>query len=118
MCCSRRAISKLVQVFDHITQRNAKIAELVASCPASQEASTNDGASTSDEKPAVLAQEDMLARMDIQKQEMDNRLEEVKYELEKVLRRECKLDVRLAEVCLHVFVATNDLRFYEYVCFG
>ncbi|VDN27443.1 unnamed protein product [Gongylonema pulchrum] len=56
----------------------------------------------------------MLARMDIQKQEMDNRLEEVKYELEKVLRRECKLDVRLAEVCLHVFVATNDLRLYEY----
>lgn len=31
---------------------------------------------------------------------MDNSLEEMKYELEKAMRRECKLDFRLAEVCL------------------
>ncbi|VDN02492.1 unnamed protein product [Thelazia callipaeda] len=55
---SRRAISKLIQVFDHITQRNGKIAEMISSCPTSDEA-TDDGASTSDEKPTVNA---MLAR--------------------------------------------------------
>lgn len=44
LCCSRRALAKLVQVFDHITQRNEKIANLIASCPTSDE--TNEGLSS------------------------------------------------------------------------
>lgn len=47
----------------------------------------------------VSAQEDKLTIMDTRKQEMDNSLEEMKYELEKAMRREFKLDFRLAEVC-------------------
>ncbi|KHN72916.1 E3 ubiquitin-protein ligase Bre1 [Toxocara canis] len=135
---SRRAIAKMVQVFDHITQRNEKIANLIASCPTSDE--TNEGASTSDEggsnnqsKPSlsvevakmnaelskentrlqnmvtklqsenhslsvkVSAQEDELTLMETRQEEMTNSLEEVKYQLEKSMRRECKLDFRLAE---------------------
>lgn len=46
----------------------------------------------------VSAQEDKLTIIDTRKQEMDNSLEEMKYELEKAMRRECKLDFRLAEV--------------------
>ncbi|VDO40149.1 unnamed protein product [Onchocerca flexuosa] len=42
---SRRAISKLIQVFDHITQRNEKIAEMIASCSTTDEIS-DDGASS------------------------------------------------------------------------
>ncbi|VDM42853.1 unnamed protein product [Toxocara canis] len=134
----RRAIAKMVQVFDHITQRNEKIANLIASCPTSDE--TNEGASTSDEggsnnqsKPSlsvevakmnaelskentrlqnmvtklqsenhslsvkVSAQEDELTLMETRQEEMTNSLEEVKYQLEKSMRRECKLDFRLAE---------------------
>uniref|UniRef100_A0A0R3RFY0 E3 ubiquitin protein ligase n=1 Tax=Elaeophora elaphi TaxID=1147741 RepID=A0A0R3RFY0_9BILA len=45
----------------------------------------------------VSAQEDKLTIIDTRKQEMDNSLEEMKYELEKAVRRECKLDFRLAE---------------------
>lgn len=51
---SRRAISKLIQVFDHITQRNGKIAEMIASCSTADE-SPDDGASTSDGRPTVNA---------------------------------------------------------------
>lgn len=47
----------------------------------------------------MSAQEDKLTIIDTRKQEMDNSLEEMKYELEKAMRRECKLDFRLAEVC-------------------
>ncbi|MCP9258125.1 hypothetical protein DINM_001436 [Dirofilaria immitis] len=129
---SRRAISKLIQVFDHITQRNGKIAEMIASCSTTDEIS-DDGASTSDGRPTVnamlvkrnaelseenvklqkmitklqsenhslsskvSAQEDKLTIIDTRKQEMNNSLEEMKYELEKAMRRECKLDFRLAE---------------------
>lgn len=46
----------------------------------------------------MSAQEDKLTIIDTRKQEMDNSLEEMKYELEKAMRRECKLDFRLAEV--------------------
>uniref|UniRef100_F1KQY9 E3 ubiquitin protein ligase n=2 Tax=Ascaris TaxID=6251 RepID=F1KQY9_ASCSU len=134
---SRRALAKLVQVFDHITQRNEKIANLIASCPTSDE--TNEGASTSDgsgsnqSKPSlsievakmnaelsrenarlqkmvtklqsenhslsvkVSAQEDELTLMETRQEEMTNSLEEVKYQLDKSMRRECKLDFRLAE---------------------
>uniref|UniRef100_A0A8R1U064 E3 ubiquitin protein ligase n=1 Tax=Onchocerca volvulus TaxID=6282 RepID=A0A8R1U064_ONCVO len=129
---SRRAISKLIQVFDHITQRNEKIAEMIASCSTTDEIS-DDGASTSDGRPTVnvmlvkrnaelsneniklqkmimklqsenhslsskvSAQDDKLTIIDTRKQEMNNSLEEMKYELEKAMRRECKLDFRLAE---------------------
>ncbi|OZC06205.1 hypothetical protein X798_06813 [Onchocerca flexuosa] len=133
---SRRAISKLIQVFDHITQRNEKIAEMIASCSTTDEISDDvscSGASTSDGRPTVnamlvkrnaelsneniklqkmimklqsenhslsskvSAQEDKLTIIDTRKQEMNNSLEEMKYELEKAMRRECKLDFRLAE---------------------
>ncbi|VDK50127.1 unnamed protein product [Anisakis simplex] len=137
---SRRAIAKMVQVFDHITQRNEKIATLIASCPTSDQ--TNDGASTSEEdatvnnhsKPSIngevarmneelsgenvklqkiitklqsenhilslkaSAQEDELSSMETRHQEMSNSLDEVKYQLEKSMRRECKLDFRLADL--------------------
>lgn len=46
----------------------------------------------------VASQEDELTIMETQKEEMSNSLEEVKYELEKSMRRECKLDYRLADV--------------------
>lgn len=39
---SRRAIAKLVQVFDHLMQRNGKMSELIVSCPTSDDA-TNEG---------------------------------------------------------------------------
>lgn len=134
---SRRAISKLIQVFDHITQRNEKVAEMIASCSATEE-NTNEGASTSEESGAqarallnaevakrntelseensrlqkivtmlqsknhslsikVAAQEDELSMIETSKEEMSNSLEEAKYELEKLMRRECKLDYRLAD---------------------
>ncbi|MFH4974275.1 hypothetical protein AB6A40_000984 [Gnathostoma spinigerum] len=135
---SRRAIAKLVQVFDHLTQRNEKIASMIASCPVSDEPVNDDGASTSEEvnnalKPSlnsdiaqlnailseknsslqkmitklqsenhrlstkVAAHEDELSMMETRTEEMSNSLEEVKYELVKSMRRECKLDYRLAE---------------------
>lgn len=134
---SRRALAKLVQVFDHLMQRNEKIAKTISAC-SSITGDTNEGASTSKvmvngmvpEVSEVIvrrngelseenvrlqklvtklqeenyclsnkmaAQEDELTIMETQKEEMSNSLEEVKYELEKSMRRECKLDYRLAD---------------------
>uniref|UniRef100_A0A0N5AMT2 E3 ubiquitin protein ligase n=1 Tax=Syphacia muris TaxID=451379 RepID=A0A0N5AMT2_9BILA len=139
---SRRALGKLVQVFDRLMQRNEKIAKVISKCT-SITGETNEGkffvllisASTSRDvaiseineeivsrngqlseenvrlqklvtklqeenyrlSTKVAAQEDELIIMETRKEEMSNSLEEVKYELEKSMRRECKLDYRLAD---------------------
>ncbi|VDN59365.1 unnamed protein product [Dracunculus medinensis] len=133
---SRRAITKLIQVFDHITQRNEKIAELIASCSSAtnedekkvcgmlavngcitkwnkelsdensklQKIVTKLQAENSSLSSKVSALEDELALMETRTEEISNSLEEVKYELDKSLRRECRLDYRLSEFTISIFV--------------
>lgn len=44
---------------------------------------------------------------------MDNNLEEMKYQLEKAMRRECKLDFRLAEVWFYFIEYCDSFQIVE-----
>ncbi|VDO24234.1 unnamed protein product [Brugia timori] len=111
---SRRAISKLIQVFDHITQRNGKIAEMIASCSTADE-SPDDGAfplidcfcekfglsasaSTSDGRPTVNAmlvkRNAELSEENIKLQKMITKLQSENHSLSsKVSAQEDKLTI-------------------------
>ncbi|VDN93395.1 unnamed protein product [Brugia pahangi] len=94
---SRRAISKLIQVFDHITQRNGKIAEMIASCSTADE-SPDDGASTSDGRPNVNAmlvkRNAELSEENIKLQKMITKLQSENHSLSsKVSAQEDKLTI-------------------------
>ncbi|EFO25573.2 RING finger protein 20 [Loa loa] len=94
---SRRAISKLIQVFDHITQRNGKIAEMIASCSTTDD-SPNDGASTSDGRPTVNAllvkRNAELSEENIKLQKMITKLQSENHSLSsKVSAQEDKLTI-------------------------
>uniref|UniRef100_A0A1I7ZPI5 E3 ubiquitin protein ligase n=1 Tax=Steinernema glaseri TaxID=37863 RepID=A0A1I7ZPI5_9BILA len=101
---SRRALKKLIQAFERLNQRNKRLTDLITG--KTEITYANDGASTSDENvfrveqipEDIDGQDEQVESLKTKKEELENHIGELQFQLEKTMRKEVKLESRLYDV--------------------